>query len=145
MKSDFCLINLINLLTYYKSTLSRHNSKNMSSYGSRSGNEGLGEPIALHRGKEAEWKARLEVKLGSKLLLDIVNGAELRPEFLKDTTFKDPINGTPVKNLAIDFEAIHYTSTGRTEKAREQFINEQADRAQSWKDQHDRAFYFIKG
>ena len=75
----------------------------MSLYGSRSGNEGLGEPIALHRGKEAEWKARLEVKLGSKLLLDIVNGAEVCPEFIKDTTFKYPINGTPVKNLASDF------------------------------------------
>jgi hypothetical protein len=117
----------------------------MSSYGSRTGNEGLLDPIPLLRGKEAEWKARMEVKLGSKLLLDIVTGAETRPEFLKDAYFEDPVNGTPVKNLAIDFEAIHYTSTGQSEKARQQFINAQADRAQLWKDKHDRAFFLYQG
>ena len=63
---------------------------------------------------------------------------------IKDAVFEDPINGTPVKNLAIDFEAIHFTSTGRTEKARQQFVNSEADRAQIWKDRHDKAFYFIK-
>ena len=116
----------------------------MSSYGSRSGNEGLGDPIPLHRGKEEEWKARVDVKLGCRLLLDIVNGVETRPEFLKDCTYEDPINGTPVKNLAIDFEAIHNTSSRRSDKARQNFINREADRAQIWKDRHDKAFFFIK-
>ena len=116
----------------------------MSSYGSRSGNESLGEPIPLHRGKEAEWKARIEVKLGFRLLLDIVNGAETRPEFLTDSVFEDPINGTPMKNLSVDFEAIQQSSSIRPDKSRKQFANSLADRAQSWKDRHDRAFFFIK-
>jgi len=116
----------------------------MSLHGSRSGVESLGDPIPLHRGKEAEWKARMEVKLGARLLLDLVNGIESRPDFLKEAVFEDPVNGTPVKNLAIDFEAIQSSTPMRTEKGRQQFINSRTDRAQLWKDRHDRAFFFIK-
>ena len=72
----------------------------------------------MYRGKEAEWKPRIKVKLGARLLLDIVNRAEVLPEFLKDIVFEDTINCTPVKNLAINFEAIQTSSGNRTEKAR---------------------------
>ena len=66
------------------------------------------------------------------------------PEFLKDSVFEDPINGTPVKNLTIDFEVIQTSLENRAEKVRRRFVNSNTDRAQLWKDRHHRAFFFIK-
>jgi hypothetical protein len=121
----------------------------MSSHGSATGFS-VSDLIPLNVGKENEWKGRMEMRLGSKLLWDIVSGQE-KPDYLrlKRSTTTDPSTGTPTKNLSVDFEEISRETSNALSSA--DFSPEGINRAgflvmqaKEWKNRHDKAFYYIK-
>ena len=85
----------------------------------------------------------MEMRLGSKLLWEIVSGEEPFPTYLKRTESVDPVLGTPVKNLSIDFLGGSSSRSSIDEDISE--LNMRLIQvAREWKNRHDRANYFIK-